>query len=278
MGNIGESTAIISVGSCKGGVGKTTVSVNLAMALRRTGSEVGLFDADLYGPNVPLMLGLRNQASQAPFSLWSKKTGAATPFIPYFRKDSRPYIDPVRKFGIFVMSLGLWFGEREVARDSSFLGSQFILQVLSDIKWPSLDYLIIDLPPGTGEFIQSVVMQSRIDGALLVTTPQDMTLLDSGRSLEMFRHLGVNVLGRVENLSYFICPECDKKIDIYSTGYEDWNVLQDIELLARIPLDQQYARPVDAEHPFTQVDIQTEKTKPFLELAEQLKARLSGSR
>lgn len=273
MSSIGSKTSIIAVGSCKGGVGKTTISVNLAMALRRTGSEVGLFDADLYGPNIPLMLGLRNYTSRSPFA-FKNKAGSETPFIPLYRKDSQPYIDPIRKFGIYAMSLGLWFSERSVAHDPSFLGSQLVTQVLSDIKWPRLDYLIIDLPPGTGQFMQTTVSQCNIDGVLLVTTPQDMTLLDTGKSLEMFRHLGINVLGRVENMSYLICPECSNKAEVYSTGFDDWHVLDEIELLGKIPLDCRFARPVDADHPFTQVDINTNEAKPFVDLAENIRDQL----
>ena len=274
MSSLENVTAVVAVGSCKGGVGKTTVAVNLAMALRRTGSEVGLFDADLYGPNVPLMLGLRAQRSHSPFGFQSEKKEEVVSFIPLYRKDGTPYIKPVRKYGICVMSLGLWFSEREVARDTSFLGSQLVTQVLADIRWPQVDYLVIDLPPGTDELLPAIASRTGIDAMLLITTPQDMTLLDSGRSLELFRNQGINVLGRVENMSYLKCPNCDAEISVYSTGYEDWSVLKELDLLGKIPLNQVYAKPIDAYHPFTQVDIQTEEAEPFLNIAAMVRERM----
>jgi ATP-binding protein involved in chromosome partitioning len=275
MSSIEGVTSVVAVGSCKGGVGKTTVSVNLALALRRMGSEVGLFDADLYGPNVPLMLGLRTKKSHEPFAFQNKATGKAVSFIPLYSKEERRYIEPIQKFGVHVMSLGLWFTEKYVARDSSFLANQLIAQVLADIKWPPLDYLIVDLPPGTGTLLQTIVARIGIDGMLLVTTPQDMTLLDSGRSLELFRSEGINVLGRIENMSYLLCPKCSERIEVFSTGYEDWTVLQDLDLLGAIPLNQRYATPVDAYHPFTQVDTHSRETEPFLEIAADVKNRLA---
>ena len=244
------------------------------MALRRTGADVGLFDADLYGPNIPIMMGLRQKESRMPFSIRNKSTGESLSFIPLYTRDDRPYIEPTQKFGIHVMSLGLWFSEKDVARDSSFLGSKLVTQVLSDILWPSLDYLIIDLPPGTDQLLQEVVERAGVDGMLLVTTPQDMTLLDAGRSLELFRSLEINVLGRIENMSYLRCDGCGKRIDIYSRGYDDWQILDELPLLGSIPLDPGYARPVDADHPFTQVDIHTDVTKPFLTIAERIKTGL----
>jgi ATP-binding protein involved in chromosome partitioning len=275
MESLKNIKSVVAVGSCKGGVGKTTVAVNIAMALRRTGFNVGLFDADLYGPNVPLMLGLRSEGSYAPFSLRNPVTGEHTNYIPLYNRDDRRYIEPTRRFGIYVMSLGLWFSEQDVARDSSFLGGQLVTQVLSNVNWPDLDFLIIDLPPSTDQLLQLIVARSSIDGILLVTTPQDLTLLDAGRSLKLFNDLGVSVLGRVENMSFLMCPGCSERIEIYSTGYEDWDVLQKLPLLGEVPLDPRYAKPVDAYHPFTQVDVRTPATQPFLDIAESVRVSLA---
>ena len=257
---------IIAVGSCKGGVGKTTVTVNLAMALRRMGYNVGVFDADLFGPNVPLMLGIRTGQDKSPFTMLSKGADAV-PFIPLYRVEQKRYIDPVTKFGLQVMSLGIWFGERTVAEDSSALAAQLVSRVLADTKWRDLDYLIIDLPPGTGDLVKTMLLTSSIDGIVLVNTPQEMTLLDTGRSVEMIRRIGGTILGRVENMSYLDCPECGRRIEVYSSGFDDWQVVKDLKLLGSIPLDRAYAKPIDEYHPFTQVDLSSPLATPVVEIA-----------
>ena len=267
---------IIAVGSCKGGVGKTTVSVNLALALRRLGHEVGLFDADLYGPNVPIMLGLRNRKDRAPFA-FRGGGGETVPFLPLYTSEARSYIEPSRAYGLSIMSLGFWFGESTVARDTSTLGGTLVSEIFSATNWGELDYLIIDLPPGTGELIHSAVTNTRVDSVVVVTTPQDMTLLDTQRSINLFRTMDMDILGRVENMSYHICPRCGERVDIYSTGFDDWEIPRELPLLGTIPLDHIYSRPVDAYHPFTQVSIDTPEAEPFVSCARSVIDRL-GSR
>jgi len=266
---------VLAVGSCKGGVGKTTISVNLALALRRLGYEVGLFDADLYGPNVPIMLGMRNRTDRAPFA-FRTASGEGIPFIPLYSQNKNPYVEPSRTFGLSVMSFGLWFGDSTAARDSSWLGGSLVAEVFSATNWGSLDYLIVDLPPGTGEMVLKICTAIPIDDVLVVTTPQDMTLLDTGRSIALFRNLGLSLLGRVENMSYHICPGCGMRVEIYASGYDDWDVVTDVPLLGAVPLDRVYSHPVDAYHPFTQVSIDTPEAAPFLEIARTVIARLEG--
>ena len=260
---------VIEIGSCKGGVGKTTVTVNLAMALRRLGNKVGIFDADLYGPNVPFMLGIRTLEDRLPFKL-TMKSGNSLSFIPLYSTENKKNIEPIKKFGLSVMSLGLWFGERTVSRDSSFLGAQLISQVMSDTNWGDLDFLIIDLPPGTGDLVKTMLKIDQIDGVVLVNTPQDLTLLDTGKTIEMIRNMGGNILGRVENMSYLNCPNCKTRIEVYSTGFEEWKVFEDIKLLGSIPLDHVYAKPIDENHPFTQVDLVSDYTNPIIKIAENI--------
>ncbi len=150
----------------KGGVGKTTVAVNLALALKQLGSRVGLFDADLYGPNVPLMLGVHRKES-------------AKGFIPVARSGRDPYIPPLERFGLKTMSIGFVIGESTPIIPDSVLAGQVIRQTLRDVLWGELDCLLIDLPPGTGEPQQTLLQSIQIDGALIVTTPQDLSLLDA---------------------------------------------------------------------------------------------------
>src|ERR671938_1398565 len=156
------------VASGKGGVGKTTVSVNLALALAARGARVGLFDADIYGPNVPLMLGVRRGQS-------------ARGLLPIARASSEPYIQPLERYGLKVMSIGLLVGEGDAVMPDPHDAGRIITQTLRDVRWGALDYLVIDLPPGTGEPQQSLLRAVKVDGMVVVTTPQDLSLLDAGR-------------------------------------------------------------------------------------------------
>ena len=271
MGKASEIGTVIAIGSCKGGVGKTTVAVNLAMALRRSGLNVGLFDADLYGPNVPLMLGLRNREEKIPFYFTNQATGEAKTFIPLYSSRETPKIQPLKKYGLQIMSLGLWFDETTAARDSSMLGGHLVAEVMTNTQWSNLDFLVIDLPPGTGEFQMVFLSKAKVDGVVLVTTPQEMTLLDTGRSVELLEELGISILGRIENMGYLICPNCGERIDVYSTGYENWHVLDNIPLIGTIPLDHAYSKPIDAYHPFTQVSLDTPQAEPIVEIAEAIR-------
>src|SRR5438552_5409881 len=169
---------ILAVASGKGGVGKTTVTVNLALALALRGSRVGLFDADIYGPNVPLMLGVR-------------RTRPATGLIPVARTDTTPYIPPLDRYGLKMMSIGLLIGETQAVMPDSMFAGLIVTRTLKDVLWGDLDYLLIDLPPGTGEPQQSLVNTIALDGVIVVTTPQDLSLLDAGRSLKMFHQAQV---------------------------------------------------------------------------------------
>ena len=269
-------SSVIAVGSCKGGVGKTTVSVNLAMAFRRAGLSVGLFDADLYGPNVPLMLGIRRKEARYPMSMTRGTGEQSLSFIPLYRKDQAPYIEPVRRFGLQAMSLGFWFGETEGSKDPSSLGGHLVRQVLRDIRWSEVDILIIDLPPGTGQLMHMLLESIHIDGVVIVTTPQEMSLLDTGRSVEFFRQSGASILGRVENMSYFTCPHCGKKTEVFENRTTEWEVFNDMPFLGSIPLDQSLGRAIDANHPFTQLTPDSVAARAVNEIAGKLREILPG--
>jgi len=193
---IPEVKNTIAVSSGKGGVGKTTVSVNLAVALAETGAKVGLLDADIYGPNVPLMMGVK----QPPASGQGEK------------------IPPAQNYGVKIMSIGFFVPEETpiVWRGPMIHGA--IQQFLRDVEWGALDYLIVDLPPGTGDAQLSIAQLVPMTGAIIVTTPQDVALLDSRRGLAMFQKVHVPVLGIIENMSYFMCPHCNERTDIFSHG------------------------------------------------------------
>jgi ATP-binding protein involved in chromosome partitioning len=187
---------LVAVASGKGGVGKTTVSVNLALALKQMGAKVGLLDADVYGPNVPIMLGTDEQ----PQALSERE------------------ILPVQAQGIKVISMGLLNpGDKPMIWRGPMLHS-VMTQFLRSVVWGELDYLLIDLPPGTGDVQLSLIQLVPVTGAVLVTTPSTVALADVRKAMEMFRQVNVEIIGVVENMSFFSCPHCQGKIDVFGHG------------------------------------------------------------
>ena len=219
---------IIAVGSGKGGVGKTTVAVNLAIALSRLGQRVGLIDADIYGPNVPLMMG----SSQQP------KVGAGN------------RIEPNLTHGIKTISIGyISPGDKPLVMRGPML-HQIIRQFLQQVDWGELDYLIIDLPPGTGDVAISLTQTVPLTGAIVVTTPSDVSLQDARKAIEMFRQMKVDIVGMVENMSYFVCPHCQHEIDIFSRGGAEKTAKQfDIAYLGAVELDPEIRKSGDGGVP-----------------------------
>jgi len=186
---------LIAIGSGKGGVGKTTVSVNLAIALAGLGYRVGLMDADVYGPNVPLMMGI----NATPRALGER-------------------IQPLENYGVRLMSMGfLNPGDKPLVWRGPMLHN-VIQQFLRNVDWGELDYLIIDLPPGTGDVQLSLIQTAPITGAVVVTTPSDVSLEDARKAVNMFDQVRVPILGIVENMSYLVCPHCAERIDVFSHG------------------------------------------------------------
>ena len=234
---------IVAVASGKGGVGKTTVTVNLAIALASLGRRVGLFDADLYGPNVPLLMGVTRRAGPT-----------RAPLIPIARADQKPYIEPLERHGIALMSFGLLVGETDtMLPDSRFAGSM-VERTMRDVKWGvgsedgRRDILLIDLPPGSGEPQQTLVQNLAIDGVIAVTTPQDLSLMDTGRSLGLYRKAEVRVLGVVENMAYLDCPHCTERIEVFHESDRPWAVRDsELPLLSQLPLSLMFSRPVSPD-------------------------------
>lgn len=186
---------IIAVGAGKGGVGKTTMAVNLALALSQRGSRVGLLDADIYGPNVPIMLGV-----QAPLETDGQK------------------IVPIERHGLWTVSMGFLAGDSDPVIWRGPMLHGVLRQFLQDVAWPALDYLIIDMPPGTGDVALSLSQHTAVTGAVVVTTPQTVSVADSRRAVQMYRKLQIPVLGVVENMSYFACPSCQHETDLFGRG------------------------------------------------------------
>jgi len=222
----------IMVMSGKGGVGKTTVAVNLAIALATRGFEVGLMDADIHGPNVPKMLGLENM------------------FPTVIEKKILPVIVPPR---LKIMSMAfllqdadspvIWRGPMKMTA---------IRQFLSDVEWGKLDYLIVDLPPGTGDEPLSVAQLIKdIDGSIIVTTPQDVALLDSRKSVNFARQLNTPIIGIVENMSGFVCPKCGERIDLFKVGGGERSAKEmDVPFLGAVPIDPIIVEDCDSGKPF----------------------------
>jgi len=246
--------AIIAVGSGKGGVGKTTISVNLAIALAKLGHKVGLLDADVYGPNVPLMLGT-----------------SATP-----RVVGENRIEPLEKYGVKVISVGfLNPGDKPLIWRGPML-HQLIRQFLEQVAWGELDYLVVDLPPGTGDVAISLIQTVPLTGAVVVTTPSDVSLQDGRKAIEMFRQVKVDIVGMVENMSAFTCPHCHHEIDIFSKGGGARTAQEfGIPFLGALDLDPDVRKGGDSGQPVTLTGEDSAHAKPFFDFARRVIERTS---
>jgi len=237
---------IIAVGSGKGGVGKTTVSVNLSIALALLGYKTGLLDADVYGPNVPLMMGI-NRTPQA--------------------RGER--IQPLENYGVKLMSMGfLSPGDKPLVWRGPMLHS-VIQQFLRGVDWGELDYLVIDLPPGTGDVQLSLIQTAPVTGAIVVTTPSDVSLEDARKAIHMFNQVKVPVLGLVENMSWLKCPHCSEHIDVFSMGGGKKTATQmDVNFLGELPLDPVVRIGGDTGRPVAMRGESDERAAAFFELAK----------
>jgi ATP-binding protein involved in chromosome partitioning len=240
---------IVAVGSGKGGVGKTTVAVNLAIALSKLGKRVGLIDADVYGPNVPLMMGSRQQP----------RVGPGNSIIP---NDTH---------GIKTISIGyISPGDKPMVMRGPML-HQIIRQFLQQVDWGELDYLIVDLPPGTGDVVISLVQTVPLTGAVVVSTPSDVSLEDARKALEMFAQVNVEVLGIVENMSHFTCPHCHEQIDIFSKGGAERTAKQfNVPFLGSIELIPAIREGGDRGLPVTLAGPKSPQAAEFYAVAEKL--------
>lgn len=245
---------LVAVASGKGGVGKTTVAVNLAIALQRMGASVGLLDADVYGPNIPVMLGTTEQPAA----------------------ESERVILPVESYGLKMISMGLLSaGDKPLIWRGPMLHS-VIQQFLRGVKWGELDYLIVDLPPGTGDVQLTLIQSVAVSGVVVVTTPSIVALADVRKAIEMFRQVNVEILGVVENMSYFSCPQCHRRIDIFGHG-EGERLAQTfgVPFLGEIEIDPQIRVGGDTGKPVATLGEDAPGAKSLYAMAHQVTTRLS---
>lgn len=244
---------IVAVASGKGGVGKSTICVNLAVALARTGARVGLLDTDVYGPSIPIMMGVKEQPEMEEQKLI-----------------------PIEKYGVRLMSLGFLISEDTPLIWRGPMVMKAVEQLLTDVQWGELDYLLVDLPPGTGDVQLTLAQKVPLTGAVIVTTPQEVALLDVVRGVSMFRKLNVPILGVIENMSFFLCPHCGGRSEIFSHGGgETASRKFEVPFLGEVPIDLGIRTGGDAGRPILIDDPESRQSKIFMEIAGQMAARIS---
>jgi len=243
---------IIAVGSGKGGVGKSTVAVNLAIALARSGAKVGLIDADIYGPSVPIMFGMVNEHPSG------------------YEKEGKTYLYPFEKYGIKLLSIGFFVDQSKALIWRGPMASMALRQLFTDADWGELDYMVIDLPPGTGDIPLTLIQDFPLTGAVIVSTPQEVAIADVRKAADMFRNDKINipVLGLVENMAWFVPPDMpDKKYFIFGkSGCSTFAASLNIPLLGQIPVVGEIADSGDAGMPVTAGE-PSPVTEAFMQLA-----------
>jgi ATP-binding protein involved in chromosome partitioning len=244
---------IIAVGAGKGGVGKTTVAVNLAIALSKSGGRVAMIDGDIYGPNVPIMLGIQTQLTT----------------------DGQKIV-PAEQYGMQVVSMGFLTGDDAPVIWRGPMLHGVIQQFFREVRWDRIDYLIVDMPPGTGDVALSLSQTVPVSGAVVVTTPQTVSLADTRRAVRMYQKLNVPMLGLVENMSHFVCPGCGVESDIFGKGGGEVLATElSVPFLGRIPIYEPIRIGGDTGVPITVGEPQSPAARAFRSAAEQLAAQLS---
>ena len=245
---------VIAVGAGKGGVGKTTVAVNLAVALAQMGSRVGMIDGDIYGPNVPMMLGLHTELVA----------------------DEQGRIIPAERYGVRVVSMGFLTQEDSAVIWRGPMLHGAIQQFFRQVVWDNLDYLIVDLPPGTGDVALSLSQSVPVSGAIVVTTPQQVSLADTRRAVRMYQKLNIRPLGLIENMSHFECPNCGHESDIFGRGAgEGLAHALEIPFLGRLPIYEPIRIGGDSGHPIVLAEPDSAAARAFRSVAEQAAAQIS---
>lgn len=246
--------AIISVASGKGGVGKSTTSVNLALALQKLGNKVGILDADIYGPSMPRLLGI---------------TGKPT--------ATGRILTPMEGYGLKVMSMGFLVEEDTPMIWRGPMVISALTQMLTEVEWGELDMLIVDMPPGTGDAQLTMAQKVPLAGAVIVSTPQDIALIDARKGLNMFRKVNVPILGIVENMSTFICPKCGERSDIFGHGgAKDEAKRLGVPFLGEVPLHMDIRQTSDSGTPIVASSPDSEHAKAYIAIAEKMLERLNA--
>ncbi len=244
----------IAVGSGKGGVGKSTVAVNLALALAREGARVGLLDADVYGPNVPMMMGTADKPQQG--------------------EDNK--IIPVEAYGIKLISMGFFIDADSPVIWRGPMLAKLLTQFIYDVQWGELDYLVMDMPPGTGDIQLTTAQSLPLTGTVVVSTPQDVALLDAGKALMMFKKLNVPILGFVENMSTFICPHCSNPTDLFGHGGAQAAAARfGVPFLGEVPLHLRIRETGDSGKPIVMESPDSPEAQAFMHIAKSLAAQVS---
>ncbi len=244
---------VIAVGAGKGGVGKTTVSVNLALALVKFGARVGILDADIYGPNIPIMLGLKAE----------------------LKTDGQKII-PAEKHGLQAVSMGFLAGDDQAVIWRGPMLHGALQQFFKEVAWTDLDYLIVDMPPGTGDIALSLSQTVPVVGAVVVTTPQQVSLADSRRAVRMYQKLNITPLGVVENMGYYACPNCHHEADIFGHGGgEQMAGEMSVPFLGRLPLYQPIREGGDSGHPVVMSEPESPAARAFFIVAERVAAEIA---
>ncbi|MFQ5581564.1 MAG: iron-sulfur cluster carrier protein ApbC [Mariprofundaceae bacterium] len=247
---------IIAVASGKGGVGKSTTAVNLAVALARSGAKAGLLDADIYGPSIPRMMGLAGHKPEVDVE--------------------QKAIYPLENYGVKTISIGYLIEEDQAMVWRGPMVAGALSQLLSDVDWGELDYLVVDMPPGTGDAQLTLSQKVPVSGAVIVTTPQDIALLDCKRGIEMFAKVNVPTLGIVENMSVFVCPHCGEKSHIFAEGGADRLGEQyKTEVLAHIPLDIRIRENSDTGTPIVAAHPDSEQAEIYHHMAGEIARKIS---
>ena len=247
---------VIAVASGKGGVGKSTTAVNLALGLKRLGLSVGLLDADIYGPSIPRMLGLTEKP----------------------RTNADKKLVPLEAFGLKAMSIGLLVPEEQAVIWRGPMVMSAIGQLLADVAWAPLDVLVIDLPPGTGDAQLTLCQRAPLAGAVIVSTPQDIALIDARKALAMFEKVEVPVLGMIENMSYFLCPHCGERSDIFAHGGARATAEKlGLPFLGEVPLHIAIREHADAGRPIVATAPESPEAESYMAVARGVLARLDGT-
>jgi ATP-binding protein involved in chromosome partitioning len=246
---------VIAVASGKGGVGKSTTAVNLALALAAEGAQVGILDADIYGPSLPMMLGLEGKPES---------------------RDGKT-MEPMQNHGVKAMSIGLLIPADQPMVWRGPMVTQALEQLLRDTQWGDLDYLVVDLPPGTGDIQLTLAQKVPVTGAVIVTTPQDIALIDARKGLKMFEKVGVPILGLVENMSTHICSQCGHEEHIFGTGgAARMGADYEVEVLGALPLDIRIREQTDSGQPTVVADRNGRIAEIYRSIARKVAARISA--
>ncbi|MFL9828389.1 P-loop NTPase [Rhodoplanes sp. SY1] len=249
-------SSIIAVASGKGGVGKSTTSVNLALGLQAIGLRVGLLDADIYGPSVPRLLGLSGKPQMGPGNK----------------------LIPLKGYGLEVMSIGFLVEEETPMIWRGPMVMSALTQMLREVDWGTLDVLVVDMPPGTGDAQLTMAQQVPLKGAVIVSTPQDLALIDARRGIAMFRRVDVPVLGIVENMSYFLCPKCGERSDIFGHGgARDEAARLGVPFLGEVPLHMAIRENSDAGRPVVATDADGPHAVIYRDIATKVRDQLAGA-